>query len=435
MILPKPLSALRVPYHIWKLKKSQYQRTSDLTKAQSKKLRKMVEHAYYHVPYYHFLFKNAKIHPRDIKSLTDLAKLPTVCKSEFVQNWGKFVSNTTNPGKCKIFTTSGSTGTPLRVLKDRVTEAIGYSLTYYMFFECGMHFDDRFLEATIAFPNLRECIFRHGPFNLMKGYYVSLVNDSAYIVKKIHKIKPDVIYSYPTTIEYLLEDFGDEMRDLNPKLLFTQGEMLTEKCRKLIEDTLNIIPSNTYGSREFPAIAFECDKHEGLHVLNDWIVLELMRDGEVVGPGEKGETVVTSLYNYAMPFLRYRLGDIASWEEDTCTCGRSWPLLKAIEGRVSDFITLPSGTRIQGTVVPVYLRRIPGVKRFQMIFQESKTRLLIKVVCDDNVQEEDMENLRGRLIHQARLACLNEDLNIEVSFVSAIPPQPSGKNPDLVVER
>ena len=430
MVLSKSLSTFRVPYHILKLKKSQHQRPSDLEKAQSKKLRNMVRHAYYHVPYYHFLFKKAGIKPSDIRSAADLTQLPTVSKADFLQNWGGFISNTVHPEKCKIFTTSGTTGTPLRILKNRATEAIGYALTYYIFFECGMHLTDRFVELTFAFPSLSKSTFRHGPGKLMKGHYLSVFNDPATNVEEILRINPDVIYSFPSALEYVVEDFSSEIRNLKPRLLFTQGEMLTKKVRKLIENRLNITPNDTYGSREFSGIAFECNEHQGLHMITDWTIVELVKDGENVGPNEEGETIITSLYNYAMPFMRYKLGDLAIWADDECTCGRVWPLLKALKGRLNDTVILPSGRRIPSVGIEVLIRTVENVKRFQIVQRPNKD-IIVKVVVDNKKMQE---HIRSEIIRRVKLACLNEDVNIQVRFVEAILPQASGKTPDFIRE-
>jgi len=430
MVLSKYLSTFRVPYHILKLKKSQHKKPSGLEKTQSKKLRKMVRHAYYHVPYYHFLFKKAGIKPSDIRSAADLTKLPTVSKADFLQNWGGFISNTAHPEKCKIFTTSGTTGTPLRILKNRVTEAIGYALIYYIFFECGMRLTDSFLELTLAFPSLSKSTFRHGPGGLMKGYYLSLFNDPAANVEEILKINPDVIYSCPSALEYIMQDFSCEMKNLKPRLLFTQSEMLTKKVRKLIENLLNIIPNDTYGSREISGIAFECNEHQGLHVIADWVILELVKDGENVAPNEEGETIITSLYNYAMPFIRYKLGDLAVWADDECTCGRVWPLLKALKGRLADTVILPSRRRIPSVSVEVLIRTVENVKRFQIVQRPNKD-IIVKVVVDNKKMQE---RIRREIIRRVKLACLNEDVDIQVRFVERILPQDSGKIPQFIRE-
>jgi len=429
MGLPIFLSTLRVPYYILELKKSQYQRPSDLERVQTKKLRKMVRHAYYHVPFYNSLFKKVGIKPSDIKSATDLTKLPTVSKAEFLQKWGGFISDTAHPEKCKIFTTSGTTGTPLRILKDRVSEAIDYALVYYAFFECGMSLADRFLELTAAFPSLGKSTFRHGPGNMMKGHYLSIFNDPAANVEEILKINPDVIYSYPSALEYIIEDFGSEMRNLKPRLLFTQGEMLTKSVRKLIEDRLNITPSDTYGSREFSRIAFECNEHQGLHVITDWTILELVKDGENVGPNEEGETIVTSLNNFTMPFIRYKLGDLAIWADNKCTCGRVWPLLKAVKGRLSDTVILPSGRRIPHGL-NVLIKTVENVKRFQIVQRSNKDIIVRVVTSNRNMQER----IRREIIRLVKLACLNEDVGIQVRFIERILPQDSGKIPQFIRE-
>ena len=412
------------------LKRNQHHK--NLEGLRNKRLRKIVRHAYYHVPYYHFLFKKLGIRPDEIGCVADLSKLPLVSKSEFKQDWDKFVSTDVQSAKCATFTTSGTTGTPLRILKDPMAVNVESAMIYYSFFECGLHLTDRFLELTVVYPSIRERAIRHGPAGLMRGLYLLAINDPAENVARILEMNPTVINTFPTTLEYMIEEFRDELKRIRPRLVFTQGEKLTTRQRILVENCWNFTPNETYGSREFPRIAFECNEHQGLHVIDDWIILELLKDGEKVGPKEQGETIVTSLYNYAMPFIRYRLGDLARWSRDKCACGRSWPLLEEVEGRTMDYITLPSGKKILGNLVGAYIK-IPSVKRYQIIAQQSKANILIKLILNNDAKEKDQESIRQRVIREVKLACLNE-MTVDVKFVSAIPPLHSGKNPDLVLE-
>ncbi len=439
MIVPKSISPFRQIRCILELRKRQYQKPRDLKRVQNKRIRKMVRHAYYNVPFYHSLFKKVDVKPSDINCVADLTKLPTVSKADFLQNWESFISHTAQPKKCEIARTSGTTGTPLKILEDQVTKDIGYALKYYAFFECGMKLKDRLLELTAAFPSLSKCVFRHGPIGFMKvgsmkGFYLSVFNDPAENVDEIFKINPDVIYSYPTALECIIEDFGSRLSEIKPKLVFTQAETVTERRRKLIEDCWGISPCDTYGSREFFRIAFECNEHQGLHVINDWVIVELMKDGEIVGANEQGEVIVTSLYNYTMPLIRYKLGDLAVWSGEKCTCGRGWPLLKAIEGRIEEIITLPSGRKVSSLPIGcVLFKTIVDIKHFQII-QKSRENFIIRVVCNKNVNKKGKERVQRHITQSFKFACFNENLDIQVKFVPIILPQPSGKTPDFIRE-
>lgn len=435
MIISKILSTLKQSYYILELKERQYQKPRDLEKIQGKRLRRIITHAYNHVPFYHSLFKKRGIKPSNINTVADLRKLPIISKADVLQNWESFISNTARPEKCTIACTSGSTGTPMKILVDNVTRDINLALVYYAFFECGMHITDRFLELTAAFPSTSKRVFWYGPGYWMKGNYLSVFNDPALNVKEILRINPDTIYSFPSALECIMEDFGDELRKIKPHLLCIQGEMLTEKRRKLIEECWGLNPNNTYGSREFLRIAFECNEHQGLHVLTDWLVFELVKDGEDVGSNEQARTVVTSLYNYTMPLIRYDLGDLAIWSDDKCACGRSWPLLKEISGRFMDFVTLPSGKKVPFGLILVFLRAIEGIKRFQVIVQESKKNVIAKIICNRNAREKDRELIRQKVMSKVKLALLYEGFNIQVKFENTILQQPSGKIPFFILEK
>jgi phenylacetate-CoA ligase len=397
----------------------------------------MVRYAYSYVPFYHGLYKRLGIRPGDVRCLSDLEKLPLVSKDMFRENWDDFISRAVEPKKCKIFNTSGTTGTPTKILKNETTEDLDYASVYYAFFECGLNFKDRYLEISSTFRNSRKRVFRHGPAGLMKGRFLLSHNDLAYNVKNMLKINPTAIYTAPKLLEVMLEDYGSKLKKVHPRLVFTQGEKLTDKQRKLIGDCWGIKPNETYGSREILRLAFECNDHHGLHILSNRLILELVEDGVVVGSGERGETVVTSLYDFGMPFIRYRLGDLARWSDDECSCGRSWPLLKAIEGRIRRVFILPSGKKIIGNWVAGYIKRVElghYIKRHQIIYQQSKAHLMIKLVCHENIQEKEKTLLEKNVINVVKRVCFYEDIFIEVCFVSSIPPQPSGKIPDIILE-
>lgn len=430
----KFLSTFRVPFLMHQLHRNQYKTQLALERIQTKRLQRLIHHAFYYVPYYHHSFKKAGIRPDDVKSIADLNKLPQVSKADFFENREQFISKTANEAGCKVFTTSGTTGIPLRIMKDQTAEAIGYALPYYWFFESGLNIFDTFLEISLAFPFVHSSQFRHGPCGLLKGHYLSVFNTTQTNADQLLKIKPDVVYSFPSTLECMLNDHGEKLNGLRPKLVFTQGELLTDRCRQLIYQIFQVEPHNTYGSREFAGIAFECNEHSGLHVINDWTILELTRNGQSVGPNEEGETILTSLSNFAMPLIRYELGDLALWAKDNCGCGRNWPLIKELRGRTNSTLLLPSGRRVIGEGVCRLIRDLENIKRFQIV-QRSRSDVLIKVVPRSKLTDTTSHNAAEKeIINRISFACLNENFNIQVEFVDSIFPQKSGKTPNFIRE-
>jgi phenylacetate-CoA ligase len=188
---------------------------------------------------------------------------------------------------------------------------------------------------------------------------------------------------------------------------------------------------NSYGSREVQAHAFECPTHTGLHVIAPTVYFEILRkDGGDVMPGEVGEVVMTPFFNYAMPLIRYRIGDMASWAEKPCSCGRKWPLLKDISGRKIECFIRKDG----GIVPPEYFSRIFGVTligdwidKFQIV-QENLELIDVFIVrsraCGDQYKnhKESIDQIKTKIRH-----VMSDKCTVNFKFVNDIPPLKSGK--------
>src|SRR5690606_25431630 len=142
-----------------------------------------------------------------------------------------------------------------------------------------------------------------------------------------------------------------------PRSVIVGAEKLYPFQRKLIEEAFAAPVFETYGSREFMLIAAECDRHEGLHLTSEHLLVEILdEDGRPTPAGEAGNVVITDLYNFGMPFIRYANGDraIAGWSK--CSCGRGLPLLRQVTGRRLDVLHSPDGRRIPGEFFPHCLK-------------------------------------------------------------------------------
>lgn len=211
----------------------------------------------------------------------------------------------------------------------------------------------------------------------------------------------------------------------------TSAGTLYPYMREVIERVFKASVFNRYGSREVGGIACECELHKGLHVSPLTHYVEIIRaDGTPAAPGEVGEVVVTSLVNYTMPFIRYRIGDMAVWAEERCSCGRGWPLLKEVAGRVTDVFTRRDGTKI----VPEYFIHLIGVvlkfswlRKFQVI-QEDYDHIRLIIVPSVSFQEanEHINREKADLETKVRLV-MGDECRLEIELVEDIPPSPSGK--------
>jgi phenylacetate-CoA ligase len=233
-----------------------------------------------------------------------------------------------------------------------------------------------------------------------------------------------------------LEEIGFyDFTGISPRLIFSQAQILTERHRGLARSVFGLEVFDTYGSREFSRLAFECGDHSGQHMITDSAVMEFLdEDGEDVASGEYGEVIVTGLHSYVMPLIRYDLDDVAVPTDERCGCGRSWPMIKSILGRTKEFVIMPSGRRInpwliRGVLSQEVRKNIFVISQYQIV-QESRSKMLVKIVKGRDFDS----NIIPRIKQGIEDVCysMNEEVGVEVNLVDSIPKDRSGKRPDII---
>jgi phenylacetate-CoA ligase len=150
------------------------------------------------------------------------------------------------------------------------------------------------------------------------------------------------------------------------------------------------------------------------------VLVEAIKNNQQVY-GEEGEMVCTDLTNYTMPFIRYELGDIVVLSKEKCSCGKSFPLIKLIQGRSNDFITLPSGKIMPPIPLIITLEKIEGISQFKLL-QENINVFDVQIVKGQNFKETAIEEVKHALIE-----ILGRGTRISVNIVDEIPREKSGK--------
>jgi phenylacetate-CoA ligase len=212
--------------------------------------------------------------------------------------------------------------------------------------------------------------------------------------------------------------------------IMTSAGTLHPDMRRVIERAFRAPVFNRYGSRELGGTACECEMHEGLHISPLTHYVEIISpEGGPCAPGELGELVLTSLTNHAMPLIRYRIGDMASWATGTCSCGRRWPLLSGVTGRVTETFVRRDGS----VVVPEYLIHLVGVilyrphyRRFQIV-QEDYERVRIRIVMGDPRPRNDVVNGELDEIGAKVRLVMGKNCAVDFSLEVDIEPTASGK--------
>lgn len=208
----------------------------------------------------------------------------------------------------------------------------------------------------------------------------------------------------------------------SPEGIITAAEPLFSHQREAMERAFGCPVFNTYGCREVMLIGAECPHHSGLHVSADHLVVEVLdEEGGPCAPGTSGEIVVTDLHNYGMPFVRYRLGDLGTFTDKVCACGRGLPLLQSVDGRILDRLRTPGGSYVPGEFFPYLLNDVDGIRRFQVI-QDRFDHLTINIV-----KEPDCERVSLGFSKRKIAEVMGEDVEVDFEFVDEIPLTKTGK--------
>ena len=407
-------------YNLWQLRKSQWYDQQKLRKLQDKKLRALVNHAYASVRFYRQKFKTMSLRPSDICTVDDLNKLPVITRKEVQDNYpDNIISAGTDLSACVKRKSSGSTGTPVEAVFSKKDQAFRYAIFLRAMFECGFRITDKL--ATVSYYD--EKITRwFQNMGIMRRRNIHSTNEADRFVDILRAYQPDVLYSYSSYLGILAEAVRNQgITDLKPRVFFSHAEMLDERTRSLVRKVFQREIFETYGSAEFMRLAWECPEHTGLHMDCDGYVIEFLEDGEAVSPGERGLLVVTSLDSYAMPLIRYSLGDYGVPSEEACSCGRGLPLIRCIEGRSDDFIVLNGGRLVSPRRLSSAIGDTLGLGEYRII-QEDVDTILVEFVKDkgysDNTCLEIARKLKG---------FLGADVEVRTAIVDAIPVDRSGK--------
>jgi phenylacetate-CoA ligase len=250
------------------------------------------------------------------------------------------------------------------------------------------------------------------------------------MIRTIERVQPVLLDGYAEALDFLaryIESVGSSAA--RPKAIMSSAQTLPKASRKVIEEAFGCAVFDKYGSREFSGIAYECDAHEGHHVVAESYIVEILRDGRPAAPGEVGEVVVTDLNNRCMPFIRYRIGDLAEAMDATvpCRCGRGAPRIGAIEGRVQSIIRGVDGRYLPGTFFSHYLKEFDhAIRRFQII-QAEPDAITFRVAKGGRFSEQVIDEV----LTTFRLY-LGERMRIDVEFVDDVEILRTGKRIDSV---
>lgn len=439
---------LTMPLHKWMitrnakryyeaLKTSEWYDSDTIRELQQRRLRQLVRHVYLHVPYWNAAMDERGLTPEDIQTPEDLSKLPLLSKQTVREDlyFDLFADNHQKSEMLKI-STSGSTGEPMVLYGDRRQLEMRWATTLRATEWTGWRFGDRQarlwhqtlgMSKTQVFRERLDALFMRRLFIPAFELTEEKINE---LVHRLRKFQPVLIDGYAESFNFLAHYASkNDVEDLSPKAIMTSAQIMPQQVRELIETEFNTKVFDKYGSREFSGIAYECDQHDGHHIMSESYIVEILKDNRPAKPGELGEVVITDLNNYAVPLIRYRLGDlaIAMDPNEICACGRSLPRIGRIEGRAQAIVFAANGRWLPGTFFAHFFKDYDHAILQYQVVQDRRAEITLRVVPNFGyspvIMESILEKLRGYM---------GRDMKIDVELMNEIPLLATGKRTGVI---
>lgn len=383
----------------------------ELRELQSMELERLRRFVSVHVPYYRC---------GDPTALTS--------KDQVRERPADFLADTYRRRSLMPWHTSGTTGKPLEIYYSRPAMQKMWALVELYRNHAGVTKDDRRGQFTgkMIVPARqaasKKIFWRRDLANhtLLLSSVHLLPENLPYYAAQLESFSPVYLCGYPSCL-YVLAEYYRESGRAAPRLkaALTSAETLLEHQRRAIEETFATRVWDQYGQTEMQSFWYECEAGR-MHAHPLAGVTEILRpDGSAAAPGEMGEVVLTGFINYAMPLMRYRVGDTARFSAEQCPCGRGMPVIEEIGGRMDDFVF----TRERG-----FLGRLdPALKGVHHIVesqieQESLDVLRIRFVPAARFVADDLRMLEANL--RARVG---RSIHLEFECTDRIPRTANGK--------
>ena len=407
---------------------SQQWTPEELREFQEMKLRRLIDHCYVNVPFYKHVFDENKIKPGEIRTISDLKALPVMTKQTMSENSDDLLARNYSKKLMETETTSGSTGKPTRFYFDLTSRDIRKASQMRSFMWAGQQFGDKLLLVK-SFMDQKKTFYRRLSDIATRSQRLDAydLTDKTLIdhVERIRKLKPKIVYGYAKALFFLSRLLNQlNCNDLGVESVISSGEMLLETERKEVEKAFRCKVFNLYGSVEAYSIGMECKAHDGLHISSDLYIYELTKNGETInGEGEEGEVTITNLNNYAMPFVRYNIEDLAELKTtERCQCGCFFPRIELTGGRKGDVLQGTNGNKLSCMFFSGVFRQFEDQIRQYQVIQSEADHLKMNVVRTASYREQTTNQLIQRVCEKA-----GSEMRVEINFVPVIHPTKSGK--------
>ena len=419
MFRPAILSNLRF------LESIQYRSSKELQCLGEQRLVNLLRHASQEVPYYAEILPDLGV-VRDGKVNIDrFADIPLLTR-EIVQREGDRLHAADRARRgCYPNSSGGSTGQPVSFIQDRAYEDWSYAARFFCNQMLGKNIGDAEVSLWGSQRDLLEGSIgihkkiKHWLFNL-KRLNSFLMDDHQMLgyIATIAREKPVMLAGYMDSLFEVARFVRKQgIEPFQPQFVLSQAGTLTDLARQVISEAFGAPVYNFYGSREMSTIACECG-HRNLHILSGGQLVEVVdvQDGW-------GDLIVTCLTNYAMPFIRYRIGDKGALRDGNCACGRGFPLLRGVAGRATECFRTRNGRVIPPQYIIDALHTISttgSIGKFQFV-QRDFDRVVVRIVTN-----QENATIKSEIRRRLQLV-MGKSCEVDFEVVDDIPPLASGK--------
>lgn len=375
-----------------------HQRPEAVAEFRDRALRGLLRHAASRVPRFERLFASAGVLPGDVRCAAELCRVPISDKRDVLgARREDLLARGVDPENLIVHRTSGSTGQPAEVLRSRMEERLLQLFRLRANAMLGGRLRDRRVSIGEPFAPSTSDRFLWS-LGLMPKTAIDCRQPAEAILREVELFRPDLVIGLPSVLALLASRIvGGRPLRASPRIVLAGGEPLIPPVRELLEEALSASVSEIYAAHECHLLAWECRRTGLLHVCDDAVVVEILDGERPVAVGGHGEVVITSLHSYAMPFIRYRLGDSAMRGPSPCPCGLPFSTISAVEGRMIDIFHLPGGRTVQALDVAPQMRAlIPWIECFEVV-QTHPDRIEARVVPREDFPPGTVERLREEL--------------------------------------
>jgi len=417
----------------------------ELKKMQYRLLKTLVYRLYSFSPFYHDRMMAHKVHPDDIRELSDVRKLPFMFKKDLRDNYPDKFFTASREELVRYHVSSGTTGKPTVVGYTENDIALWTNSLARGLTSCGLGRGDT-IQVSYGYGLFTGGLGLHyGAERIGATVLPTSVGNTERQIELMQDLGSTAIACTPSYLLHMGE-VADKMgvsiaKDTKLRTAILGAEPWTEKMRERMESWLGIKAYDIYGTSELSGPMFtECTEQNGFHIWSDIALTEIIdpNTGEPVAPGERGELTVTILQKEALPMIRYRIGDITTMDEEPCACGRTHPRVHRIQGRVDDMLII-RGINVFPSQVEHALMGVPEVGQHFQIVVDRKGALddmMVRVELNPASFSDkitDIMQIRSKVEHRL-MNYLNVKANVELVEPGSLP-RFEGKSKKVVDRR